>query len=106
MEDVWRGEVQDLLSQISQLQAENKRLLQTLPPTEPPILEEESEKQEGEFSENWSLTFVEKIFIHFLICDIQNMFAYSREFLYGYYQFYGCPCMIQNSIITCNTAFN
>uniref|UniRef100_A0A096LRN9 Rab interacting lysosomal protein-like 2 n=1 Tax=Poecilia formosa TaxID=48698 RepID=A0A096LRN9_POEFO len=29
VEDVWRGEVQDLLSQITQLQAENKRLLNT-----------------------------------------------------------------------------
>lgn len=47
MEDVWRGEVQDLLSQISQLQAENKRLLQSLPLNEPPVPEEESEKQEG-----------------------------------------------------------
>lgn len=47
MEDVWRGEVQELLSQISQLQAENKRLLQTLPLREPPTLEEEPEDREG-----------------------------------------------------------
>ncbi|TNM89641.1 hypothetical protein fugu_003875 [Takifugu bimaculatus] len=47
VEDVWRGEVQDLLSQISQLQAENKRLLKTPPLKEPPIHEEEPEKQEG-----------------------------------------------------------
>lgn len=51
MEDVWRGEVQDLLSRISQLQDENKRLLQTPPVKEPPIHEEESEKQEGGLSE-------------------------------------------------------
>lgn len=66
---MWRGEVQDLLSQISQLQGENKRLLQTLPLKAPPILEEESEKQEGGLSvaypQNWSLTFFFKIFIHF-----------------------------------------
>ncbi|CAG08448.1 unnamed protein product [Tetraodon nigroviridis] len=47
VEDVWRGEVQQLLSQISQLQAENRRLLQTLPPSQPPVLEEDSENQEG-----------------------------------------------------------
>lgn len=47
VEDVWRGEVQDLLSQISQLQAENKRLSVSLPLTESPDLEEEAQKQEG-----------------------------------------------------------
>lgn len=50
MEDVWRGEVQQLLSQISQLQAENRRLLQTLPPSQPPVQEEDSENQEGRLS--------------------------------------------------------
>lgn len=69
MEDVWRGEVQDLLSQISQLQAENKRLLQTLPSKEHPIPEEESDKPEGGLSEaypqNWSLTFFKKDFHSF-----------------------------------------
>uniref|UniRef100_A0A3Q3WVM5 RILP-like protein 1 n=1 Tax=Mola mola TaxID=94237 RepID=A0A3Q3WVM5_MOLML len=51
VEDVWRGEVQDLLSQISQLQAENKRLSVSLPLTESPDPEEEAQKQEG-MSEN------------------------------------------------------
>lgn len=54
---MWRGEVQDLLSQISQLQAENKRLLKSPPLKEPPIHEEEPEKQEGglsaAFPQNW-----------------------------------------------------
>lgn len=57
MEDVWRGEVQDLLSQISQLQAENKRLLKSPPLKEIPIHEEAPEKQEGglsaAFPQNW-----------------------------------------------------
>lgn len=68
---MWRGEVQDLLSQISQLQAENKRLLQTLPLNDPPIPEEESEKQEGGLSVAYPLEsdFSFKIFIHFLLCD-------------------------------------
>ncbi|XP_060927165.1 RILP-like protein 2 [Limanda limanda] len=43
VEDVWRGEVQDLLPQITRLQAENKRLLVSL--KESPITEED--KQEG-----------------------------------------------------------
>lgn len=47
VEDAWRGEVQDLLSQISQLRAENKRLLASLPLKETPIPEEDSQKQEG-----------------------------------------------------------
>lgn len=50
VEDVWRGEVQDLHSQISQLQAENKRLLVSLPFKESPGTEEDQEKPEGELS--------------------------------------------------------
>ncbi|KAM9360779.1 RILP-like protein 1 [Symphorus nematophorus] len=47
VEDVWRGEVQDLLSQITQLQAENKRLSVSLPLKESPVTEEDVQKQEG-----------------------------------------------------------
>ncbi|XP_054467203.1 RILP-like protein 1 [Anoplopoma fimbria] len=47
VEDVWRGEVQDLLSQITQLHAENKRLLVNLSLKESPITEEDLQKQEG-----------------------------------------------------------
>ncbi|XP_028312837.1 RILP-like protein 1 [Gouania willdenowi] len=47
VEDVWKGEVQDLLSQISQLQAENQRLLVNLALKESPITEEDLQKQQG-----------------------------------------------------------
>ncbi|XP_044051654.1 RILP-like protein 1 isoform X6 [Siniperca chuatsi] len=47
VEDVLRGEVQDLLSQIAQLQAENKRLLVSLSLQESPVTEEDLQKQEG-----------------------------------------------------------
>ncbi|XP_017269172.1 RILP-like protein 1 [Kryptolebias marmoratus] len=48
VEDVWRGEVQDLLSQIAQLQAENKRLSVSLSLKESPITEEDpQQKHEG-----------------------------------------------------------
>lgn len=48
MEDVWRGEVQDLLSQITQLQADNKKLLVSLSLKESPITEEDlQQKREG-----------------------------------------------------------
>lgn len=47
MEDVWRGEVQDLLSQITQLQAENKRLSVSLSLKESPICEQDQQDQEG-----------------------------------------------------------
>ncbi|XP_068995030.1 RILP-like protein 1 isoform X2 [Embiotoca jacksoni] len=47
VEDVWRGEVQDLLSQITELQAENKRLLLSLSLKESPITEEDLQKHEG-----------------------------------------------------------
>ncbi|MEQ2187576.1 hypothetical protein GOODEAATRI_006086 [Goodea atripinnis] len=48
VEDVWRGEVQDLLSQITQLQAENKRLSVNLSLKESPITEEDPQEHEGE----------------------------------------------------------
>lgn len=41
VEDVWRGEVQDLVSQIAQLQTENKRLLVSLSLKESPITEDD-----------------------------------------------------------------
>lgn len=49
VEDVWRGEVQDLLNQISQLQAENRRLTASLPLKNSSVQEEDSLKQEGEY---------------------------------------------------------
>lgn len=48
MEDVWRGEAQDLLSQIAQLQEENKQLLTNLNHKDVGFSEEEFQKQEGE----------------------------------------------------------
>ncbi|XP_016298295.1 RILP-like protein 1 isoform X2 [Sinocyclocheilus anshuiensis] len=47
VEDVWRGEAQDLLSQIAQLQEENKTLLNNLSIKECPMTEEDIQKQEG-----------------------------------------------------------
>ncbi|KAM6931384.1 RILP-like protein 1 [Xenentodon cancila] len=47
VEDIWRGEVQDLLSQITQLQAENKKLLVSLSLQESPVPEEDLQKHEG-----------------------------------------------------------
>ncbi|KAM3867495.1 RILP-like protein 1 [Diretmus argenteus] len=47
VEDMWRGEAQDLLSQITQLQAENKRLLTSLSLKDSPITEEDLQKQQG-----------------------------------------------------------
>lgn len=47
VEDVWRGEAQDLLSQITQLQEENKRLLVSISLKESPVTEEDLQKQEG-----------------------------------------------------------
>ncbi|TNN54579.1 RILP-like protein 1 [Liparis tanakae] len=46
VEDAWRGEVQDLLSQITQLHAENKRLLVSLSLKELPVIEEDLQKPE------------------------------------------------------------
>lgn len=47
MEDVWRGEAQDLLSQIAQLQEENKQLLTNLSHKDVSFSEEEFQKHEG-----------------------------------------------------------
>ncbi|KAM6155588.1 RILP-like protein 1 [Rhynchocyon petersi] len=47
VEDVWRGEAQDLLSQIAQLQEENKQLMTNLSHKDTSISEEEFQKQEG-----------------------------------------------------------
>lgn len=47
VEDVWRGEAQDLLSQIAQLQEENKQLLTNLSHKDAGEAEEEFQKQEG-----------------------------------------------------------
>lgn len=48
VEDVWRGEAQDLLSQIAQLQEENKQLMSNLNHKDVGFSEEEFQKQEGE----------------------------------------------------------
>lgn len=47
MEDVWRGEAQDLLTQIAQLQEENKSLLTNLS-IKDPMSEEDLQRHEGE----------------------------------------------------------
>ncbi|KAK1800839.1 hypothetical protein P4O66_006013 [Electrophorus voltai] len=47
VEDVWRGEAQDLLSQIAQLQEENKTLLSNLSIKDCPMTEEDIQRQEG-----------------------------------------------------------
>ncbi|KAG7322530.1 hypothetical protein KOW79_013876 [Hemibagrus wyckioides] len=47
VEDVWRGEAQDLLSQIAQLQEENKTLLNNLSLKDYPMTEEDVQRQEG-----------------------------------------------------------
>lgn len=47
VEDVWRGEAQDLLSQIAQLQAENKQLMTNLSHKDAGFSEEEFQKHEG-----------------------------------------------------------
>ncbi|XP_062943537.1 RILP-like protein 1 isoform X1 [Cynocephalus volans] len=47
VEDVWRGEAQDLLSQIAQLQEENKQLLTNLSHKDVNFSEEEFQKHEG-----------------------------------------------------------
>lgn len=46
VEDVWRGEAQDLLSQIAQLQEENKTLLTNMSMKDP-MSEEELQRHEG-----------------------------------------------------------
>lgn len=47
MEDVWRGEAQDLLSQIAQLQEENKALLSNMSINDT-MNEEDLQRHEGE----------------------------------------------------------
>ncbi|XP_058996599.1 RILP-like protein 1 isoform X2 [Mustela lutreola] len=47
VEDVWRGEAQDLLSQIAQLQEENKQLMTNLSHKDANFSEEEFQKHEG-----------------------------------------------------------
>ncbi|XP_066507287.1 RILP-like protein 1 isoform X2 [Hoplias malabaricus] len=47
VEDVWRGEAQDLLSQIAQLQEENKTLLNNLSVKDCAMTEEDIQRQEG-----------------------------------------------------------
>ncbi|TRY81498.1 hypothetical protein DNTS_025308 [Danionella cerebrum] len=47
VEDVWRGEAQDLLSQIALLQQENQSLLSNLSVKESPDAEEETQRQEA-----------------------------------------------------------
>ncbi|XP_036384969.1 RILP-like protein 1 isoform X5 [Megalops cyprinoides] len=47
VEDVWRGEAQDLLTQIAQLQEENKTLLTNLSLKDSPMTEEDLQRQEG-----------------------------------------------------------
>ncbi|XP_041095845.1 RILP-like protein 1 isoform X2 [Polyodon spathula] len=47
VEDVWRGEAQDLLTQITQLQEENKNLLTSLSPRDNSMTEEDFHKHEG-----------------------------------------------------------
>ncbi|NWR30041.1 RIPL1 protein, partial [Tachuris rubrigastra] len=47
VEDVWRGEAQDLLTQIAQLQEENKQLLTNLSHKDINFTEEEFQKHEG-----------------------------------------------------------
>lgn len=47
VEDVWRGEAQDLLSQIAHLQEENKQLMSDLSQKDVTMTEEDFQKQEG-----------------------------------------------------------
>ncbi|KYO39623.1 RILP-like protein 1 isoform X1 [Alligator mississippiensis] len=47
VEDVWRGEAQDLLTQIAQLQEENKQLMSNLSHKDLNLTEEEFQKHEG-----------------------------------------------------------
>ncbi|KAM8886337.1 RILP-like protein 1 isoform 3-T3 [Spinachia spinachia] len=51
VEDVWRGEVQDLLSQINQLHAENKKLSVSLSLKDFPVTQEQLQQQEAGMSE-------------------------------------------------------
>lgn len=46
LEDMWRGEVQDLLTQISHLQSENNRLLASLSIKNTPSTEQEPQNED------------------------------------------------------------
>lgn len=78
VEDVWRGEVQDLLNQISQLQAENRRLTASLPLKDSSIQEEDSLKQEGEWQDySWEACI---LFLSFFFnsCTSPTVVQYSH----------------------------
>lgn len=47
VEDVWRGEAQDLLTQIAQLQEDNKQLMTNLANRDVNFSKEEFQKHEG-----------------------------------------------------------
>lgn len=47
VEDVWRAEVQDLLSQISELQKDNRKLLLSQSLSEPPLCEDQPQEHQG-----------------------------------------------------------
>lgn len=68
MEDVWRGEAQDLLTQIAQLQEENKQLMTNLSHKDINFTEEEFQKHEGKFDiSNSAPAFVIKaVLYHFI----------------------------------------
>ncbi|KAJ7408863.1 RILP-like protein 1 [Pitangus sulphuratus] len=55
VEDVWRGEAQDLLTQIAQLQEENKQLMTNLSHKDINFTEEEFQKHEGKFDTSNSI---------------------------------------------------
>nr|XP_057926099.1 RILP-like protein 1 [Doryrhamphus excisus] len=56
VEDVWRAEVQELLSQVTRLQAENKKLVVSLSFGEAPVAEEDVERHEGTSEEERQVT--------------------------------------------------
>ncbi|MEQ2241980.1 RILP-like protein 1 [Ilyodon furcidens] len=53
VEDVWRGEAQDLLSQIAQLQEENKNLLSNMS-LKDSVNEEDLQRHEGKAVNSWT----------------------------------------------------
>ena len=61
VEDVWRGEAQDLLSQIAQLQEENKQLMTNLSHKDVSFSEEEFQKHEGK-RRGWLGRWGERLF--------------------------------------------
>lgn len=65
MEDVWRGEAQDLLTQIAQLQEENKQLMTNLSHKDINFTEEEFQKHEGKFdTSNSVLALLQKAILY------------------------------------------